>query len=380
MRLSASRYVRDTEAGRGSSRSSLGSWRAARRSSSTATAGRSGRSTGRGASTSSTPWRSPPTARSSSPPGTRSPRPRPSTRPPDGARGPPADRRLDARDEPLPHRQASLPSPRFVSPGAPCDSVLAELSASADLELLEAPDLWQTTLELVDAGICHECAIVSRMRVARSVWPAGTEEAYRARAGRPALVEVPELSYLMLDGEGDPASAAAYVDAVETLYAVAYAARFDLKRSVGIHAKVRPLEGIWWSAVAGDVWSSRDAWRWTMMIAEPAAVTEEVLARALAAAARKRPRASLQRLRLERLGEGRVARCCTSVHTARPSGRPSSFSTPTSPSGVCGGGAATTRSTSTTRGGPIRRIFERSFASRSLASVNSVTTLSEMHG
>ena len=46
-------------------RSSPGSWRAARRSSSTATAGRSDRWTGRaGDPTSSTPWRSPPTARS----------------------------------------------------------------------------------------------------------------------------------------------------------------------------------------------------------------------------------------------------------------------------------------------------------------------------
>ena len=41
------------------------------------------------ASTSSTPWLAPTTARSSSPPRTRSPRPRPSARTPSGARGPP---------------------------------------------------------------------------------------------------------------------------------------------------------------------------------------------------------------------------------------------------------------------------------------------------
>ncbi len=111
----------------------------------------------------------------------------------------------------------------------------------------------------------------------------------------------------MIDGEGDPASAAAYVDAVETLYAVAFAVRFDLKRRAGIDAKVMPLEGIWWSDTAGDVWASRDAWRWTMLIAEPDAVTEHVLARALSVAARTRPRARLQRLRHGRLSEGRVA-------------------------------------------------------------------------
>ena len=58
-----------------SSRSSPGSLLGARRSASTATAGPSGRWTSRGASTSSTPWRSPPTARSSSPPETRPWRP-----------------------------------------------------------------------------------------------------------------------------------------------------------------------------------------------------------------------------------------------------------------------------------------------------------------
>jgi hypothetical protein len=145
------------------------------------------------------------------------------------------------------------------------------------------------------------------MMVAASVWPEGTERAYRASAVQPALVDVPELSYLMVDGEGDPASSADYVDAVETLYAVAYAARFDLKRGAGIDSKVMPLEGIWWSDAAGDVWSSREAWRWTLMIAQPAAVTDEVLQRARLVAARKRLIASVDQLRLERMTEGRVA-------------------------------------------------------------------------
>jgi hypothetical protein len=139
-----------------------------------------------------------------------------------------------------------------------------------------------------------------------TAWPPGTDEAYRASA-EPRLVDVPELSYLMVDGTGDPATSPRYTDAVETLYAVAYAARFDLKRNAGVDAKVRPLEGMWWTDAAGDVWASRASWRWTMMIAQPDALTGDVLRRAIETAARKRPAGSLGRVRLERFAEGGVA-------------------------------------------------------------------------
>ena len=144
------------------------------------------------------------------------------------------------------------------------------------------------------------------MTLSPPTWPAGTDETYKASA-QPTLVEVPELGFLMIDGEGDPASSPLYTDAVETLYAVAYAARFDLKRTEAVDAKVMPLEGIWWTEASGDVWASRADWRWTMMIAVPDALSEAVLERALAKAAPKRPPKSLDRLRLERFAEGSAA-------------------------------------------------------------------------
>ena len=140
------------------------------------------------------------------------------------------------------------------------------------------------------------------MTVTTPAWPAGTDEAYRASA-QPRLVEVPELAFLMIDGEGDPATSPRYTDAVETLYAVAYAARFDLKRAAGVDTKVRPLEGLWWTDASGDVWTSRESWRWTMMIAVPDALTVGVLERAVAKASQKRTRESLDRLRLQRFAE-----------------------------------------------------------------------------
>jgi hypothetical protein len=36
-------------------------------------------------------------------------------------------------------------------------------------------------------------------------------------------VEVPEMRFLMVDGQGDPATSTAYQEALETLYALSYA-------------------------------------------------------------------------------------------------------------------------------------------------------------
>jgi hypothetical protein len=138
-----------------------------------------------------------------------------------------------------------------------------------------------------------------------SVWQPSVEAAYRATS-QPRVVDVPDLAYLAVDGTGDPATSSAYAEAVETLFAVAYAARFDLKRA-GIEYKVMPLEGLWETNAAGDVWAAREAWRWTMMIAQPAAVTTAVLQRAFTVAAAKRPTDSIGRARLEHFAEGRVA-------------------------------------------------------------------------
>ncbi len=80
----------------------------------------------------------------------------------------------------------------------------------------------------------------------RRQWP----QLYTASSA-PALVDVPELSCLMIDGHGDPNTAPEYAEAVQALYSVAYTIRFALKRGTGtdsdpVDAPVMPLEGLWW--------------------------------------------------------------------------------------------------------------------------------------
>jgi hypothetical protein len=61
----------------------------------------------------------------------------------------------------------------------------------------------------------------------------------------PAMVEVPELAYLMIDGRGNPNTATEYVEAVEALYTIAYAAKFAIKRAPdGVDYGVPPLATI----------------------------------------------------------------------------------------------------------------------------------------
>jgi hypothetical protein len=135
---------------------------------------------------------------------------------------------------------------------------------------------------------------------------------YSPSAKHPAIVEVPDLAFLMVDGRGDPNTSEAYEAALQALYGAAYTLKFSLKKTDPERDfKVAPLEGLWWTDGAAptmeDLQRDRDGWHWTMMIAVPDAVTAEEVAAAAEAAARKREPAAAPLLRLERFEEGLVA-------------------------------------------------------------------------
>jgi hypothetical protein len=128
-------------------------------------------------------------------------------------------------------------------------------------------------------------------------------------AREPAFVDVPELSFLMIDGHGDPNTAPAYAGAVRALYSVAYTIRFALKKGPdAVDAPVMPLEGLWWTPdMATFTTDDKAQWNWTLMIVVPGQVTAAVVDDARSAAARKHPLAPLAEVRLERFAEGRCA-------------------------------------------------------------------------
>lgn len=136
-----------------------------------------------------------------------------------------------------------------------------------------------------------------------------TIDAYRARKGRFDLVEVPDLSYLMIDGHGDPNTSAEFTTAVEALFPLAYTLKFDSKRSLDRDYAVMPLEGLWWADDHASFTSARDKsrWHWTLMIMQPDWIDEEMLADAVTRASAKNPAARVSEVRLETLHEGLCA-------------------------------------------------------------------------
>ncbi|WP_417582970.1 GyrI-like domain-containing protein [Pelagibacterium sp.] len=121
------------------------------------------------------------------------------------------------------------------------------------------------------------------------------------------LVDVPTMRFLMIDGRGDPNIESGYRDAVETLYAVAYALKSASKTQLERDYVVPPLEGLWW---ARDVksFAARDKhkWKWTMMIMVPDWIGPAMIVAAIETARTKKRPVALDRLRVEALAEGKA--------------------------------------------------------------------------
>ena len=128
------------------------------------------------------------------------------------------------------------------------------------------------------------------------------------------FLALPARNFVMIDGVGPPAEAA-FVARMPGLYATAWTLRFALKRR-GVVSRVGPLEGLWWTldgttsldAILGPGdGTSRDAWRWTLLIALPDEATDVEIASALEAGRSKLEPAVAANLRVEPFDEGRVA-------------------------------------------------------------------------
>jgi hypothetical protein len=131
---------------------------------------------------------------------------------------------------------------------------------------------------------------------------------YGAKADKPVVVQIPKMSFIMIDGEGDPNTSQEYVDAIQTLYPVAYTIKFTSKLKYGNDFGVMPLEGLWWTENMAD-FSAKDKsnWLWTAMIMQPDVVTEDIYNQVVQQVREKKSPQSLGKLRFESYEEGRAA-------------------------------------------------------------------------
>ncbi|ACM20420.1 protein of unknown function, DUF2174 pair-containing [Geotalea daltonii FRC-32] len=132
---------------------------------------------------------------------------------------------------------------------------------------------------------------------------------YAPSVGKVGIVDVPEMSFLMVDGEGNPNTAKSFSDAVEALFSVAYTLKFMIRnRGGGIDYGVMPLEALWWSDdMNAFVTGNKDAWKWTVMIMQPELITAAMVAEALEQVKKKKNPVALPLWRFESFHEGRAA-------------------------------------------------------------------------
>lgn len=131
---------------------------------------------------------------------------------------------------------------------------------------------------------------------------------YNPSAKKVAIVDVPKMNFLMINGAGDPNTAKEYKDAVEALFAVSYALKFMTKKRKGIDYGVMPLEGLWWTDdMARFSIEDKDIWKWTSMIMQPEYVTEDLVSKALEQVEKKKNPPALSKIRFEGFHEGMSA-------------------------------------------------------------------------
>lgn len=134
---------------------------------------------------------------------------------------------------------------------------------------------------------------------------------YAPSAKAVSVVDVPTLHFLQVDGRGDPNTSPDYAAAVQALFSLSYALKFDIKKSpLALDYGVMPLEGLWWvDDMARFSVADKSDWHWTAMIRQPECVTPERVEAMRDALRKKKGKdlPALDRLRFEPFTEGRCA-------------------------------------------------------------------------
>lgn len=133
-------------------------------------------------------------------------------------------------------------------------------------------------------------------------------------ATSPSIVLVPEMTFIMVDGKGDPnIPDGDFTKAVELLYALAYTIKMNkmAKAMDGyVDFVVPPLEGLWWYENGGALpYNGKGSFCWTAMIRQPEFVTQEVFSWAKSEALKKKPGLPVENARLSVFNEGLCVQC-----------------------------------------------------------------------
>jgi hypothetical protein len=131
-------------------------------------------------------------------------------------------------------------------------------------------------------------------------------KALYAPTTKPSIADVPEMTFIMVDGKGDPNIGAEYSSAIEVLYGLSYTIKMGNKDV--LEYVVPPLEGFWCtgddSNGTGETVFDKNKFTWTALIRQPDFVTAEIFENAKSALAKKKPNLDTSKARLETIDEG----------------------------------------------------------------------------
>jgi hypothetical protein len=138
---------------------------------------------------------------------------------------------------------------------------------------------------------------------------------YQPSAKECALVRVPEMQFVMIDGQIEPGlmpgDSPGFATAIGALYGAAYTLKFMSKKRAEnpIDYGVMALEGLWTTPEGGADYASSDQWQWTLMMMQPGHITADMFADAVEQLRKRyskdgKDAGALDGLRLERFEEG----------------------------------------------------------------------------
>lgn len=128
---------------------------------------------------------------------------------------------------------------------------------------------------------------------------------------KPSIIEIPEMTFIAIDGKGDPNTSDEYKEALEILYGLSFTIK--MSKMSGTQPEgyfeyvVPPLEGLWYVDDAkfdGTNITDKNRFCWISMIRQPEFVKEKVFENARNALAKKKRELDLSKARIMKMTEG----------------------------------------------------------------------------
>lgn len=149
---------------------------------------------------------------------------------------------------------------------------------------------------------------------------------YAPSTKTPEVRNIPTMSYLIIDGNGNPNSEPFQL-AIKALYSLSYKIKMSLKKSntiVGYYDYVvPPLEGIWdiMENVEYNA-NNKDNLKWKIMIRQPEFISSEIVNKYLEELKTKDDNSFLAKIKLSEIEDGL---CCQMMHIGSFDNEPETF-------------------------------------------------------